>query len=517
MNVMTHQMMLGHTSHDPSPGREILPDWLGRAALYHPGRIAVEDGQRSWTFAELDERASRLAYQLLAAGVAVDDRVALLAGNSLAYAVAVHALTRAGAILVPLNTRLAENELCWQVTDAGASLLIHDERHRAAAESIAARLPQVRRFLLTDEPGQDGPSPSISALRSEIDLAATQAIMYTSGTTGQPKGVLITYGMQWWNAAGSMLNLGLEPEDCWLACLPLFHIGGLSILMRSVIYGMRVVLFERFDADSINETLLRGQASIISVVATMLQRLLSSLDQGNGSGHYPSSLRCVLLGGGPAPRHLLEECLRRDIPVVQTYGMTESCSQAVTLAPEDTARRVGSAGRPLPAVQLRIMVDGEPVASGESGEIMLRGPIVTPGYAGRTEATAAAFRDGWFATGDYGYLDKEGYLYVLDRRSDLIISGGENVYPAEIEAALLENPAVAEAGACGVPSERWGQVPLAFVVLREGQTVDREELLAYLSSRLAHYKIPQEIYVVAGLPRTSSGKLIRRDLPGLKP
>ena len=513
---MTHQMMLSNPSHDTTPGREVLPDWLGRAALYHPGRIAIEDSLRSWTFAELDRRASHLAYQLVAAGIGVGDRVALLAGNCPAYAVAVHALTRAGAVLVPLNTRLSESELCWQITDAGASLLIYDEHHAAVTESIAARLPQVRRFPLPNEAEKEEPSPSIAPLRSEIDLAATQAIMYTSGTTGQPKGVLITYGMHWWNAVGSLLNLGLEADDCWLACLPLFHIGGLSILMRSVIYGMRVLVFEHFDADSINEALMQGQVSIISVVATMLQRLLSSLEQGSGNGRYPSSLRCVLLGGGPAPRHLLQECLRRNVPVVQTYGMTESCSQAVTLAPEDAVRRVGSAGRPLPSVQLRIVVDGEEVARGEPGEIMLRGPIVTPGYAGRLAATASAFQDGWFATGDYGYLDNEGYLYVLDRRSDLIISGGENVYPAEIEAALLEHPAVAEAGVCGIPSERWGQVPLAFVVLRGEQSVDREELLAYLSSRLAHYKMPQEIYFAARLPRTSSGKLRRRDLPGLR-
>jgi O-succinylbenzoic acid--CoA ligase len=323
--------------------------------------------------------------------------------------------------------------------------------------------------------------------------------------------------MHWWNAVGSLLNLGLNPDDCWLSCLPLFHIGGLAILMRSVIYAMHVLIFERFDADSINEALLRGQASIISVVAATLQRLLSSLDEDSGAGRYPSSLRCVLLGGGPAPQHLLEECLRREIPVVQTYGMTESCSQAATLAPEDAVRRAGSAGRPLPSVQLRIAVDGKVAAAGEPGEIMLRGPIVTPGYAGRLAATGAAFQGGWFATGDYGYLDNEGYLYVLDRRSDLIISGGENIYPAEIEAALLEHPAVAEAGVCGIPSERWGQVPLAFVVLRGGQVADREDLLSYLASRLAHYKIPQEIYFATELPRTSSGKLLRRELLGRKP
>ena len=513
---MTYFMTLSNPSHDTSPGREILPDWLGRVALYHPDRIAIEDNRQSWTFAELDRRASHLAYQLRAAGIGMGERVALLAGNCPAYAVAVHALTRVGAILIPLNTRLTESELCWQISDAGASLLIYDELHTALTESITARLPQVRCFPLSDEAGngEEQLSPSNMPLRSEIDLAATQAIMYTSGTTGQPKGVLITYGMHWWNATGSLLNLGLEPDDCWLACLPLFHIGGLSILMRGVIYGMRVLVFERFDADSINEALLRGQVSIISVVATMLQRLLSSLDQVSGDDRYPSSLRCVLLGGGPAPRPLLEECLRRNVPVVQTYGMTESCSQAVTLAPEDAVRRVGSAGRPLPSVQLRIMVDGDVAASGEPGEIMLRGPIVTSGYVGQVAATAA-FQDGWFATGDYGYLDNEGYLYVLDRRSDLIISGGENVYPAEIEAALLEHPAVAEAGVCGIPNERWGQAPVAFVVLREGQSADREDLLAYLSPRLAHYKIPQEIYIAAGLPRTSSGKLIRRDLLNL--
>jgi o-succinylbenzoate---CoA ligase len=502
---------------NPLPSQNVLPDWLMRAAFQYPEKIAIEDDRQSWTFSELDRRATHLAQQLVSDGVGTGDRVALLAANSLAYCVAVHALIRAGAVLVPLNTRLTESELCWQINDIQASLLIHDAMHEATANNIAAKIPGIRRFTLA-EVGQaeelpQSPGASEVILRSEIDLGATQAIIYTSGTTGRPKGVLITYGMHWWNAVGSLLNLGQRPDDCWLACLPLFHIGGLSILMRGAIYGIRVLVYDHFDALSINQALLQRRVSIISVVTAMLQRLLVSLDQDIGAGAYPPSLRCVLLGGGPAPLSLLEECARRGIPAVQTYGMTESCSQAVTLAPEDAQRKLGSAGRPLPTVQIRIMVSGRIAESDEPGEIMLRGPTITPGYALAPETTAAAFQEGWFATGDWGYLDADGYLYILDRRSDLIVSGGENVYPAEIEAALLEHPAVAEAGVCGVPNERWGQVPLAFVVLRAGSSAGKEEILAYLATRVAHYKIPQDIRFTNQLPRTSSGKLLRRELP----
>jgi O-succinylbenzoic acid--CoA ligase len=200
---------------------------------------------------------------------------------------------------------------------------------------------------------------------------------------------------------------------------------------------------------------------------------------------------------------------------VQTYGLTEACSQAVTLSPADARRKPGSAGRPLSPVQLRIMVDDRPAAPGEPGEVWLRGPTITPGYADRPEATAQAFRDGWFATGDIGYLDKEGYLYVLDRRADLILSGGENVYPAEIESVLLSHPAVEGAGVCGQSDPQWGQVPVAFVVLNAGRTVSARELAEHAAQKLARYKQPRAIYLVEQLPRTSSGKLIRRELPGL--
>ncbi len=509
-------------------GQNVLPDWLERSALNHPRRVAVTDSRGSWTFAELDLRVTRLALQLYAAGLREGDHAALLAGNGLSYCCCVHALTRIGAVLVPLNTRLTASEMTWQLSDSHSTLLIHDEEHAAAAKALGIQLPALWHFALEHETGdaveaepeavRSAPGdPGASRLRQEIDLAATQAIMYTSGTTGQPKGVVVTYGMHWWSAIGSLLNMGQNADDCWLACLPFFHIGGLSILLRSVIYGTRVHIYERFDAEAINELVLHEQVSIISVVAVMLGRMLSALDSQSETGRYPPTLRCVLLGGGPAPLHLLEDCARRDIPIMQTYGMTESCSQAATLAPEDALRKLGSAGRPLLSLQLRVMLDGRALPAGEPGEIMLRGPTITPGYAGRPEATTAAFQDGWFATGDFGYLDEQGYLYVLDRRRDLIISGGENVYPAEIEAALLEHPAVLEAGVCGIPSESWGQVPVAFVVLREGYAPAEDDLLEYLATRLARYKRPQRIYFTGQLPRNALGKLLRRELTSLLP
>ena len=495
-----------------------LPDWLGRCAVNLPGRVAARCGQVCWTFAELDRRVSGLARQLASAGVSEGGRVALLASNGLSYMAFVHALARLGAVLVPLNARLSRTELSWQVRDVRAMLLVADEHHAAVAEEIGREIPGLRRAVLSGDPGGEEPllrelPESEVPLRSLIDLNMAQAIMYTSGTTGQPKGAIITYGMQWWNAVGSALNLGHDPGDCWLACLPFFHIGGLAIIMRSVIYGISVIVEEKFDAVAVNRAIDGEGVTIISVVAVMLQRMLAALDaNGRGSG-YPATLRCVLLGGGPAPRALLEDCARRGIPVVQTYGLTEACSQAVTLAPADALRKHGSAGRPLLPVQLRIVQDGRQVPAGEPGEIFLRGPTITPGYADRPLATAQAFHDGWLATGDIGYFDEEGYLYVLDRRADLVISGGENVYPAEVEAVLESHPDVIEAGVRGQPDALWGQVPIAFVRLRDGSTTSASDLMAYAQGRLARYKLPRAIYFSDQLPRNASGKLLRRELP----
>jgi O-succinylbenzoic acid--CoA ligase len=240
----------------------------------------------------------------------------------------------------------------------------------------------------------------------------------------------------------------------------------------------------------------------------MLQRML---DKREGRP-YPPSLRCILLGGGPAPRPLLERCAALGAPVVQTYGLTETASQIATLAPEDALRKLGSAGKPLPGADLRIEADGGPASAAEVGEIVVRGPMVTPGYIDQAAWDTSPLTDDWLHTGDIGYLDGEGYLYVLDRRNDLIISGGENVYPAEVEAVLLRHPAVAEAGVTGVPDDEWGQTAVAFVTLKSGENVPADDLIAFCRERLAGYKTPREVQFVPSLPRNAAGKIVRSRL-----
>lgn len=506
------------------PGPGALPDWLAHRALTHRGQPALLAGTATWNFSELDARVNEAAARLAGLGVVAGDRVALLARNGPAFVATVHALGRLRAILVPLNTRLAPAELAWPLGDARVSLLLHDVEHAGLARAalltctaaLQERVPAVGRpgsppSLRLAELGPDGPTGSPDRAYqppSQIDLHDPFAIVYTSGTTGRPKGALLTTGNFWWSAVGSALHLGHHQNDRWLCPLPLFHVGGLSILTRSAIYGVPVVLHEAFDAGRVNRAIDTEGVTLVSVVATMLRRVL---DQ-RGTRRFPPALRCLLLGGGPAPRPLLEACAAIGAPVAQSYGLTEATSQVATLVPGEALRKFGSAGLPLPSTEVRIEHDGALAQANEVGEIIVRGPTVTAGYVGRPEETARALRGGWLHTGDLGYLDAEGYLFVLDRRDDLIVSGGENVYPAEVEAVLLAHPGVADAAVTGVPDERWGAVPVAHVQRREPVRVSADELLAHCQALLAAYKVPRAVRWVDAVPRNAGGKLQRAAL-----
>lgn len=512
-------------------GNTVLPEWLGRRARLTPDKTAFVAEGRSWSFRQLDEAASRIARfvqhcleaaRFSPAGIgtgsdhnmlSVGPRVGVLMGNNSSFVKTTHALPKAGAVLVPLNTRLAPRELAWQLVDAGVSLLLHDERYRDLARILADKVPGLQRVAVADALAQGTvvPSPGDS-LRRSLRLDDIHSIVYTSGTTGNPKGALLTFGNFWWNITGSALNLGVGRDDDWLACMPLFHVGGLSILLRSIVYGMGVTLHESFDAAKVNRAIDDGNVTLLSVVAVMLERMLAE----RGSEPYPQSLRAVLVGGGPVPAVLLRRALALGAPVLQTYGLTEAASQVATLGPDDGLRKLGSAGQPLFSVGLHILSperrggDGTELAPGEIGEIAVSGPTVSPGYWDGATGAPRVRSTGLFRTGDLGYVDEEGYLYVVDRRDDLFVSGGENVYPAEVEAVLTAHPSIAEAAVVGEPNLEWGRVPVAFVVAREGQQPTEEDIRRHCRALLAAYKVPERVVFVPELPRNAAGKLLRR-------
>ncbi len=443
----------------PAPMK--LDNWLAQRSQSCPDRVALVADDSEVTFAELEAEATWVARRLAAYGVRRGSTVAMTMHPRREQVVLVHALMKLGAVLVPLGTRLSAEE---------------------RADVIAVEEPAVD----LDDAGELTQTEADMPLLGEHDMDEIACRVLTSGSTGAPNPVGLTYGNFLWSAVASGFNIGVEPYDRWLCCLPLSHISGLGIVMRSVIYGTTAVVHDGFDADRVAATIEGEGITVVSLVATMLTRLLEA-------GADLSGPRAVLIGGGPVPEEALGEALGRGATVVQTYGLTEACSQVTTLAPADARRKVGSAGRPLLTTHLRI----------QDGEILVQGPTVAPGLADS---------DGWLHTGDLGRIDEEGFLYVEGRLDDMIVSGGENVVPAEVEKVLLRHPAVADAAVVGREDPEWQQAVTAIVVLENGSEATAEDLRRHCAQSLAGFKVPKLVELVAALPRTPSGKLMRRAL-----
>ncbi|MFC4404800.1 o-succinylbenzoate--CoA ligase [Gracilibacillus xinjiangensis] len=476
-----------------------MEHWLTKRAALIPEALAIEIANgESWTFAQLYNESILLA-EKLANHIKKGQHVGLLSNNSLDMIAAFFACTYLEAPVVFLNTRLTKEEIQTQCQTADVNLILTTKnlKEKAAFDSVTA-------YTFSEIHQLD---PIAVPIAHTITMHQLCTMMFTSGTTGKAKAVMHSFNNHWSSAIASALNLGLLPSDKWLACLPLFHIGGLSIILKSVIYGMPVYLLEKFDEQTVHQAIMKHHVSIISVVAVTCSRLINAL----GEGNYPESFRCMLLGGGPAPLSLLKKAQKKGIPIVQTYGMTETSSQIATLNENDAFRKSGSAGQALFSARIEIRKRERQLPPMEIGEIAVSGPMVTTGYYKCEDANSSSFKDGWLLTGDLGYKDMEGFLYVVDRRSDLIISGGENIYPAEIENCLLSMDAIAEAGVVGQTDPTWGQVPVAFVIKNEPELTS-DQILAYCKEKLARYKIPKHIKFVQSLPRNATNKLQRHKL-----
>ena len=473
------------------------PNWIKQRAYLTPNRIALSYEQQQWTFKELHDLSVRIAYKLHAFGISTGKRIAILSPSTPQLIQMLYGCMQAQCEMVLLNGRLSKQELAYQVADAEVDAIV-------VADTEIEKLFEDERILTFTQ--LEAQQPQMFEIATEWDEQFALTIMYTSGTTGFPKGVCQTVGNHSSSAISSALNLGISEQDVWLCTVPIFHISGFSIVVRSLLYGMKIRLYEKFDALKCAQEISTGSVTKMSVVSVTLENILTVMEQANMIAH--PNFTTMLAGGGPVPVEYLKRAMKLHLPVAQTYGMTETSSQTATLTNEDALSHLGSAGKPLFFNQIRIDAKDDD----KVGEILIRGPHVTPRYIGKFKDKPTT-EDGWLHSGDLGYLDEEGYLYVVDRRSDLIISGGENIYPAEVESVLLAHPAVKEAGVCGITHEKWGEVPIAFVVKKIDVT--EQQLLDFCKGNLANYKNPKNIYFVDELPRSGSNKLLRRNLKQL--
>jgi O-succinylbenzoic acid--CoA ligase len=489
-----------------------MRDWLAHRADATPEAPALRGGDGTvTTYATLDGDVEELAGRLSTHGVGVDDHLGVVLETRPAFVEVVHAAMRVGATLVPMNARGTAAELTDRLDVADVDCLLcgaeTGERAVAAAASLDRELPVV---------GLDGAAAGVADLLATepeafevpaLTYDGIEVMLFTSGTTGRPKAVCLTAANLAASAAASAFRLGLDPEDRWHVALPMYHMGGLAPVYRSVLYGTSVLVEDTrggFDPGRTIELLGANGATCTSLVPTMLRRLLD-VHEGNP---FPDQLRFVLLGGAPAPESLLAECTERGVPVCPTYGMTETSSQIATATPGEAREHPGTVGSPLLFTEVAVVDDdGREAGHGETGELVVAGPTLTPGYYGDTASTREQFCSFGFRTGDVGYRDAAGRLYVLNRLDDRIITGGENVDPGEVLEVVRGAPGVADAAVVGLPDGEWGERVAALLAVDDG--FDRGAFEDHCRERLAGFKLPRTVRVAEEIPRTASGTVDR--------
>jgi fatty-acyl-CoA synthase len=461
--------------------------WLRDRSRTTPARVAIDYEGRLVTYAELEESACAFAAAFADAGLRRGDRVATLTGNSPDHVAVLFACAKAGLMLLPLSWRLSPVELRYQLDDAEPTLFLAEDEYAGLAEATGRSFERLAR--------PTGAGRDLSDARDDDGLF----LVYTSGTTGKPKGAVLTHANTFWTNLSFDLGSGVHEDDVVLQVLPQFHVGGWNVqALLAWLKGARVVLERQFEPA---RTLRLIEEKRVTTLMGVPPIYLFLAQETGFAGADLSSLERAVVGGAPMPEPLLETWAARGTAVIQGYGLTEAAPNVLCLPPEDAVRRIGFAGRPYPFVEVRLSAEEE---------LQVRGPNVFAGYWRNPEATAEAFTsDGWLRTGDVADRDEEGFYRIKGRLKDMYISGGENVYPAEVEAVLHEHPAVRDAAVVGVPDERWGEVGLAFVV---AEGVEEPELIAWCAERLATFKVPRSVRFVAEVPRNSLGKIQKQGL-----
>ncbi len=495
--------------------------WITKRKELTPNHLAIIDKERRVTYAHLNQKVNQLSNSLQESGLHYGDRCAILAYNCLEFVEVLLATAKLGAILVPLNYRLSERELQFILEDSGATFLFYGEDFSEKVESLRSHI-DVRHYIQIGEKERTFPDhlyetfiskhPAIEPIpQKPIDLDTPHIIMYTAGTTGVPKGAILSHGNNFWNAINMSLCIDLTSESTTLTVLPLFHIGGIGLYTLPTLHaGGTVVIQKVFDPEITFSLIQKERITVMFGVPAMF---LFMTQHPQFKKADLSSIRSLMSGGAPLPVHLIEVFYEKGLFLQQGFGMSEAAPGIASLGKDDALRKAGSIGKPLFHVEVRV-VDEEDrdLPAGEVGELLIRGPNVMKGYWNRPEANVESFTGDWFHTGDLVKCDEEGYLYVVDRKKDMFISGGENVYPAEVEHVLYSHPKIAEVAVIGIPDEKWGEVGKAIVVARPGETLTQEEILNFCQDKLAKYKIPKGVEFTTQLPRNPAGKVLKREL-----